>query len=120
MGALPPGITGRLGMEMDEESESLSLLSLSLDALRLSSLSLCLSLSLALKGFGLRLPNGEMTTLDGSVVAGRAEVDWEEADTTEDGEIELATEEELNLLTPLLNRLELAKKRELLPKDGVG
>ena len=34
--------------------------------------------------------------------------------------MELATEEELNLLTPLLNRLELAKKRELLPKEGVG
>ena len=55
----------------------------------------------------------------------RAEVkDWEGREITEDGEMEAEPrleEPELNLLDPLLKRLELARKPdlELLPKAGV-
>ena len=126
IGALPPGITGRFGMEMASVACSFSsafLLRLILFCLSLSSLSCCLSLSLALNGLGLLSLIGAMTT-EGVSVVGRDEVkDCVGKELTEDGEIEedKTDDPELNLLAPL-NRLELARKPtlELLPNDGVG
>ena len=66
-----------------------------------------------------------MTTEGASVVAREDVRDWEgRAELTEDGEMEAEpklAEPELNLLDPLLKRLELARNPdlELLPKAGV-
>ena len=115
-------MTGRLGMLMASASElSFFLFSLSLVALSLSSLSLCLSFSLALNGLGLRNPIGLMVT-DGSSVVDKTDVADCDTELTDDGLMEAEGRDddpELNLLTPL-NKLELPKNLELLPKDGVG
>lgn len=126
MGAFPPGITGRLGIDMASVTSSFSADSfLALRAillfLSLSRCSCCLSLSLALKGLGLFSLIGDMTT-EGESVLGRDDVrDCEGSELTDDGEIdELRMDEpELNRLAPL-KRLELARNLELLPNEGVG
>ena len=128
MGALPPGIEGKLGMEIASASssplDSLLLFKLILLFLSLSRRCFCLSLSLALKGLGLFSPMGLITTEGFSVSATDSVEDWIGKELTDEGEIDEKPSEddpELNLLARL-NRLELARKPglELLPNDGVG
>ena len=129
MGALPPGMDGKLGMEIASAAssslDSLLLFKLILLFLSLSRRCFCLSLSLALKGLGLFSPIGLITTEGFSVSASTEAVDdWIGKELTDEGEMDEKPSEddpELNLLARL-NRLELARNPglELLPNDGVG
>lgn len=79
MGALPPGMEGKLGMEIASAAssplDSLLLFKLILLFLSLSRRCFCLSLSLALKGLGLFSPIGLITTEGFSVSASTVAVD---------------------------------------------